>query len=112
MKQLTNYLANYLSNFRNKMLFNFFLYDFRQNKCSKHPQLIVRSIAGPDNAYKIFQQLNALSKTKMLRDVNILVNDTVFPCHRNVLASACDYFKAMFTSNFEEQKMPTYLKKS
>lgn len=84
-----------------RIFYDLFPSDFRIT--CEHPKLIVTQRAGQNHMHDVFQQLNELREAKILCDVNILVNDTVFPCHRNVLASTCYYFKAMFTHNFVEQ---------
>ncbi len=49
-------------------------------------------------------ELNEFRRQGLLCDVTIRVKDGAFPCHRNVLAISCSYFKAMFTSGFKERE--------
>ena len=37
-------------------------------------------------------------------DVVLLVNGNTYPCHRAILAAACPYFNAMFTSVMRESR--------
>ena len=46
-----------------------------------------------------FQQYR---ENKSLCDVNLIVENTSFPCHKLVLSANCDYFKNMFSGYFAE----------
>ncbi len=45
-----------------------------------------------------------LKQEDLLYDVQLKVEENLFPAHRFVLAGTCNYFRAMFTGNFKEAK--------
>ena len=47
-----------------------------------------------------------LQSEAILCDITIKVGSKEFPAHRNILAVSSDYFKAMFTSGFQEACSP------
>ena len=50
-----------------------------------------------------FEKLNALRHERISTDVTISIGDREFAAHKLVLCSMSDFFKAMFTSDFEEK---------
>lgn len=48
--------------------------------------------------------MNELRKEKKLCDVDIIINDSTFSCHRAALASASEYFRSMFCGTFAESE--------
>ena len=52
----------------------------------------------------MIETLNSLRHNEKFCDVYILVEDTKFPAHKNVLCASSDYFNSMFTSDFQESK--------
>ena len=51
--------------------------------------------------------MHQLRLNKEYNDVTLLSDDMQIRCHRNVLAVASKYFKAMFRSGVEESTSPT-----
>lgn len=47
-----------------------------------------------------------LLETGKYADIKFKVKDKEFNCHRNILASGCDYFEAMFSEKFKESGQP------
>jgi hypothetical protein len=47
-------------------------------------------------------EFNLMRKTGELTDVILVFEGKRIPCHRIVLASQCDYFRAMFRSGLKE----------
>lgn len=45
-----------------------------------------------------------LAKTSLFSDVEIKIEDKVYPCHKMVLADSSPYFLKLFTSKFSESK--------
>ncbi|XP_070568401.1 kelch-like protein 21 [Ptychodera flava] len=56
-----------------------------------------------NNTKAILSELNEMRKQKILIDAEIQVESQQFACHRAVLASCSDYFKAMFTNEMNEK---------
>ena len=50
-----------------------------------------------------FEKLNALRHQRIFIDVTISIGDRKFPAHKIVLCSMSDFFKTMFTSDFEKK---------
>ncbi|CAF1122481.1 unnamed protein product [Adineta steineri] len=56
----------------------------------------------------LLEALNDLRLSRQLCDVTIIVGQHEYPCHKNVLAAASPYFRAMFTtSEMCESSQPT-----
>ena len=55
------------------------------------------------HAKSILTTMNNLRKVNKLCDVNLKVENKLFPAHRIVLAACSDYFCAMFTGNVSWQ---------
>jgi hypothetical protein len=57
----------------------------------------------PEEFYKsMVVEFNRMRKEGQLIDVTLVFEGKKIPCHRMVLASKCDYFKAMFLSGLKE----------
>lgn len=56
---------------------------------------------------KLISSLEDMREQGLLCDVTIKVGESHIAAHRNVLAAASPYFRAMFTSNFSESHMET-----
>ncbi|XP_072542120.1 kelch-like protein 9 [Salminus brasiliensis] len=69
------------------------------------PQIQVFNSTGHGNA--ILQGLDHFRSDKTLCDVTLVAGDSseTFPVHRVIMASASDYFKAMFTGGMKEQAL-------
>ena len=48
-------------------------------------------------------QMNNFRDTNTMCDVTIMVQDRTFPAHKNILAAASGYFRAMFTVDCKEK---------
>ena len=57
-----------------------------------------------DYSSKVLTGLSKLRNQDLLCDVTIHVEDKAYPCHKIVLASACNYFFTMFTGDFKEKQ--------
>ncbi|CAF2802313.1 unnamed protein product [Rotaria sp. Silwood2] len=56
----------------------------------------------------LLEILNDLRLSRQLCDITIIVDQHEYPCHKNVLAAASPYFRAMFTtSEMSESSQPT-----
>ena len=59
-----------------------------------------RCFSEMSHCLRILQGLNKQRQMGLLCDVMLIVGETEFPCHRNVLAACSPYFMAMFTGTF------------
>lgn len=60
------------------------------------------------HADSLLEALNDLRLNRHLCDITIIVDQHEYPCHKNVLAAASPYFRAMFaTSEMSETTQPT-----
>ncbi|KAK3096186.1 hypothetical protein FSP39_024171 [Pinctada imbricata] len=57
-----------------------------------------------DRSMKLLQGFSKLYKDQEFVDVTLCVEDTEFPCHKNVLAVSSPFFMAMFSSNLAESQ--------
>ncbi|XP_033123309.1 kelch-like protein 25 [Anneissia japonica] len=55
---------------------------------------------------RLLDGLRAAQAESLLADVTIKAGSQRFSCHRIILAANSDYFKVMFTSNFQEKEAP------
>ena len=65
-----------------------------------------RQIFTDSHAKSILTTMNNLRKMGKLCDVNLKVQNKMFPAHRIVLAACSDYFCAMFTGNVSTDITP------
>ncbi|XP_035690917.1 kelch-like protein 24 [Branchiostoma floridae] len=56
------------------------------------------------HAGSLLQGLQELRSENLLTDVVLCVSGKEIPCHRNVLAACCEYFRAMFCNGHRESK--------
>ena len=52
-----------------------------------------------------FRQLRCLAKCESFVDVNLIVEEKIYPCHKVILSASSVYFEKMFTSGFSEAKI-------
>jgi len=76
-------------------------YDRRESEPGIENKLILKK---SDYAEDVLCQLNLFREHTVFTDAVLVVNETEFPCHRNVLAVTSPYFKAMFSIDLRESK--------
>nr|CDS33495.1 BTB (POZ) domain containing 9 [Hymenolepis microstoma] len=55
-----------------------------------------------DHSAEIVDDIAVLLKTKDYSDITLVVGDAQFPCHRVILASRCEYFRALLFGGLAE----------
>lgn len=55
-----------------------------------------------DHSSEIVDHIAALFKTKDFTDITLIVGGTRFPAHRVILASRCEYFRALLFGGLAE----------
>ncbi|VUZ56120.1 unnamed protein product, partial [Hymenolepis diminuta] len=55
-----------------------------------------------DHSAEIVDDIAVLFKTKYYSDITLTVGDVRFPCHRVILASRCEYFRALLFGGLAE----------
>ncbi|XP_076119520.1 kelch-like protein 9 isoform X1 [Alosa pseudoharengus] len=76
-------------------------------KPSLPPRPLKREFLCETHGNAILQGLNSFRSDETLCDVTLVPGDSskTFPVHRAIMASASDYFKAMFTGGMREQEL-------